>query len=95
MLEKEIESKIRKAVKKHGGLFLKFVSPSETGVPDRIVIQDGRVIFVELKRDGERPTPRQLLMHRRLRKCGADVRVVTGMQQAVEFIEEVFGSEGI
>lgn len=74
---------------------MKFVSPSETGVPDRIVIKDGRVIFVELKRDGEKPTPRQLLMHRRLRKCGADVRVVTGMRQAVEFIEEVFSSEEI
>jgi hypothetical protein len=95
MLEKEIEAKMRKAVKKHGGIFLKFVSPSETGVPDRIVIRGGRVIFMELKQDGEQPTARQRYVHRKLRAQGADVRVVIGEKQAQEFIREVFCDDGV
>lgn len=95
MLEKEIEAKMRKAVRKFGGIFLKFVSPSETGVPDRIVIWKGRVIFMELKQDGEKPTARQQYVHRKLRAQGAEVRVIIGADQAREFIREVFGDAGI
>ena len=91
MIESEIESKMRKAVKDRGGLFLKFVSPSSTGAPDRIMVKKpGRVIFVELKKDGEVPTPRQLWMHEQLRKYGLDVRVVIGLREALDLVEEVF-----
>lgn len=51
MLEKEIEAKLVKIVKKYGGLCLKWVCPGWAGVPDRIVLlPGGKVIFVELKR---------------------------------------------
>ncbi len=50
-LEKEIESKLRKMVVKHGGFCLKWVCPGWSGVPDRIVLLPGaRIIFVETKR---------------------------------------------
>lgn len=50
-LEKEIEAKLVKVVKRHGGLCLKWVCPGWAGVPDRIVLlPGGKVIFVELKR---------------------------------------------
>jgi hypothetical protein len=51
VLEKEIEQKLIKMVKCHGGLCLKWVCPGWLGVPDRIVLLPrGRVTFVELKR---------------------------------------------
>lgn len=50
-LEKEIEDKLRKAVKARGGWCLKWVSPGWRGVPDRIVLLPGaRIWFVETKR---------------------------------------------
>ena len=50
-LEKDIERKLVKMVKEHGGLCLKWVCPGWSGVPDRIVLlPGGRVVFVELKR---------------------------------------------
>lgn len=50
-LEKEIEGKLRKAVKMRGGVCLKWVCPGWSGVPDRIVLlPGGRVLFVETKR---------------------------------------------
>lgn len=50
-LEKEIEGKLVKMVKSHGGLCLKWVCPGWLGVPDRIILlPGGRVWFAELKR---------------------------------------------
>ena len=41
MLEKEIERRMVQMVKQRGGLCYKFVSPSNPGVPDRIIIMTG------------------------------------------------------
>jgi hypothetical protein len=50
-LEKEIEEKLRLAVKKRGGWCLKWVCPGWSGVPDRIILLPGaRIYFVETKR---------------------------------------------
>ena len=50
MKESAIEARLVKMVRERGGLCYKFVSPSNPGVPDRIVITpDGRSIYVELK----------------------------------------------
>lgn len=94
MIESDIETKMRKLIKKRGGLFVKFVSPSSRGVPDRIVLKKpGIIIFVELKREGETPTPLQKHWHKILRSFGFDVRVIIGMQEALRFVEEVFPNE--
>ena len=50
MLENEIEKALVDKVKLHGGLCLKFTSPSMTGIPDRIIlIPKGRIGFVKTK----------------------------------------------
>lgn len=50
-LEKDIETKLRKMVERHGGRCLKWVCPGWAGVPDRIcLLPGGRIIFVETKR---------------------------------------------
>lgn len=96
MLEKEIERKMRRMIKERKGLFIKFVSPSMRGVPDRIVIVNpGRIIFVELKKEGSKPTEAQKAIHEMLKGYGLEVRVVTGMQGAIDFVKEVFSDAGI
>lgn len=50
-LEKRIEAKFREKIKSLGGRALKFISPGNAGVPDRLVILPGNKIgFAELKR---------------------------------------------
>ena len=50
MKESQIEAKLVRMVREHGGLCYKFVSPNNPGVPDRIIITpDGRTVYVELK----------------------------------------------
>ncbi|MBC2207428.1 VRR-NUC domain-containing protein [Listeria booriae] len=49
MLESKVEEYLREQVKKRGGLCWKFTSPGTRGVPDRIVMLNNRVAFVETK----------------------------------------------
>jgi hypothetical protein len=91
MVESEIESKMRDRIKERGGIFIKFISPSSRGVPDRIVLaKPGRIIFVELKREGETPTALQRHWQKILKSFGFDARVIIGMEEAMSFVEEVF-----
>ena len=90
MLESRIEAGLRRQVSKRGGLFLKFVSPSQSGVPDRIIIDGGRVIFVELKQQGEKPRKLQQKVINRMRSHGADVRVVAGKEEAEALVKELW-----
>lgn len=77
-LEKDIEKKLRDAIKKRGGLCLKWVCPGWTGVPDRLVLlPEGRIIFVETKRpEGGRVARLQEWWHNQLRGLGFQVYVV-------------------
>lgn len=77
MREKTIEEYLRDQVKAIGGKAYKFVSPRNAGVPDRLVcLPGGKVIFVELKAPGKKPTALQTKKHKELRKMDQQVFVV-------------------
>ena len=53
--EKEIEAHLIRSVKNKKGLCMKWVSPGNAGVPDRLIIVPwGEIYFVELKAEGKR-----------------------------------------
>lgn len=90
MREATIEARLVREVRKLGGLCYKFTSPGNPGVPDRIVIlPDGRTIFIELKTEIGRLAKIQQWQLDEMRKRGADVRVLKGLDQVMEFVEEV------
>ena len=71
MLEKDIERYLVKRVKELGGVCFKWVSPGRAGVPDRIVLlPQGHVSFLELKRPGAKPSRLQLHVLGRLEQLG-------------------------
>lgn len=65
MLEREIEKYLIKRCKEEGILCEKFVSPNNRGVPDRILMYLRRVLFLELKASGRKPSMRQTKDHAR------------------------------
>ena len=82
MREKELEQKLIKSVKAVGGICPKFTSPGFDGMPDRIVLlPEGRIIFIEVKRKGERPRPLQESRHGLLRRLGFLVYVLDDERQ--------------
>lgn len=90
MKESVIEAWMVRAIRSRGGLCYKWVSPGTTGVPDRIVIlPGGRTIYVELKTEVGRLSEIQKHIHAELRKRGADVRTLYGLDQVKAFVEEV------
>lgn len=87
--ERDIESKLRRVIEKYGGLFFKFVSPGNDGVPDRIaVLPDGQTWFIELKALSGRLSPIQEWQIDRLKAKGAKVAVIKGEQEAIDWWAE-------
>lgn len=58
--EKEIESYLVRKVRNFAGRSYKFTSPTAAGVPDRIVLLNNCVFFVEVKCPGGKLTHRQV-----------------------------------
>jgi hypothetical protein len=86
MLEKDIENALVRRVKTLGGTCEKFTSPGRKYVPDRIVtLPGGRVVFVELKAPGKKPTELQGRDHARRRALGCDVRIIDSKDDANAF----------
>ena len=86
MLEKDIEIALVRRVKTLGGMCEKFTSPGRRSVPDRIItMPGGRIVFVELKNTGKKPTALQLRDHDRRRALGCDVRVIDNMEDVNAF----------
>lgn len=78
VIEKDIETRLKKRVEDLGGKCIKFNAVSEGGIPDRIVVlPPGQVAFVELKRPrGGRLSPIQKYQIEKLRSLGCVVEVV-------------------
>lgn len=80
--EKVIEKRLNAEVKSLGGWSLKLLCQFVTGLPDRLVLLPGGVIFfAEIKSTGKKPTPVQLLVHEKLRRLGFTVYVIDSLEQ--------------
>lgn len=90
MKEATIERKLVSAAKLRGGICPKWVSPGYDGVPDRIVLlQGGKIGFVEVKAPGEKPRPLQLARHNRLRQLGFKVYILDRTDQIGVILDEI------
>lgn len=89
ILEKQIEDYIRRKVEYTGGKFLKWVSPGNDGVPDRIAIfPDGKIWFVELKTKRGKIAPIQQYWNERLRELHCNAIFIVGEDEAKAWCEE-------
>lgn len=89
MRESAIESLLVRSVQDVGGRCYKWVSPGNSGVPDRIVfLPDGRVIFVELKTETGRTSALQDWHINALRGLGQTVLVLRGRDAVMRFTRE-------
>jgi len=86
--ESYIELKIRHHAEIRFCLTYKFSSPSRRGVPDRIFIHKGNVMFVEFKRLGKKPSRLQQYTIDAMRKMGADVHVIDNIVDGKKLIDE-------
>ena len=79
--EKQVEERLCKRAREHGGVAYKFTSPGRRSVPDRLMIVPcwqwtSATHLVEAKAPGGKPTKSQLREHKKLRDLGCIVDVV-------------------
>lgn len=92
MREKDIEQRLVREVKKHGGICPKFVSPGFDGMPDRIVLLPfGRFAFVEVKAPGEKPRRLQTSRHRKIRQLGFKIYILDDVKNIKNILDEIGG----
>lgn len=85
--ENKVENYLKDNVELHGGMCMKWVSPGLKGVPDRIVVYQGDVYFVEVKTvDGVLDKTQSRVINR-LRFVGAKCFIVYGHEGVDAFIE--------
>jgi len=88
--ESDIEKYLVRKVKEKGGLAIKFVSPSISGIPDRLLLlPEGKLAFVELKAKGKKPRPLQLKRMADFRKLGFKTFVIDDKEQIGGVIDEI------
>ena len=90
MREKTLEYKLVQAVRTMGGICPKFTSSGFDGMPDRLVLlPEGKIAFVEVKRHGMKPRPLQESRHGLLRRLGFRVYVLDDGEQIGGILNEI------
>lgn len=88
--EREPESDIEKAVsayaEKRGWMVVKLMICNVDSMPDRLLMRKGRVIFIEFKKPGETPTPKQAKRHREIRAQGIEVFAVDNEEEGNDIV---------
>lgn len=70
MRESHIEKAICDYARKNGCMVMKLAGPNQKGQPDRMFLKQGRVLFLEFKAPGKRPTALQDRWMTRLKQQG-------------------------
>lgn len=93
--ESYVQSKLIDGLTQRGWWARKITSPSRNGIPDVVCARDGRVIWIEVKRDGDRkgPTRDEIREMRVMSEHGLECRVVTGRDGVNEFLSEITENE--
>lgn len=90
MLERDIEAYLRDRVKAIGGVAYKFVSPTNRGVSDRVVVlPSGVVWFVELKTLKGRLTPLQVQFADKMKSLGQRYALLRSKEEVNEWLESL------
>ena len=87
--EQAVERYLTDRVKSINGWAFKFTSPGMSGVPDRIILRRGRVVFVELKAPGAELTKQQRIVHRCFAGLGFTVEVIRTRSEADDLIRRL------
>lgn len=72
----------------------KVVGQSRAGLPDVVAAKDGRVIWIEVKRDGGELRPSQKHEIPLMRKAGCEVHIVVGKIGVKKFLKMIGEDNG-
>ena len=77
MKESSIQKKIIQSHESDGWIVVKLIQTTMNGIPDLLLLRNGRIAFVEVKRKGEKSTPLQIYIQNKIRSKNIDVFVTS------------------
>ena len=89
--ENFVENYLTEQAAKHGMLFYKLRTPGSNGIPDRMIINNGRTAYIELKSSTGKLSAVQRVVIRDLLAHGAEVHVLNSREQVDELITDMKG----
>lgn len=89
MIESKIEKYLFDEIKKVNGMCLKWVSPGNKGVPDRIVFLNKQIWFIELKSTTGERTKLQIFFEKLLLQYTNNYKVINSKEQVDIFIKDI------
>ena len=93
--EKEIEKYLIRRTKEIGLICLKYSNPNMIGYPDRmILLPNSKIIWVELKSKGKKPSSIQLVRFSEMKKLGHIVQVVDS-KKGIDMLIDSFIWKGL
>lgn len=70
MTEQQIQTKIINTLTRAGWYVNKLINTSKKGVPDLIAHKDGKTVYIEVKRPGQKPRELQVFRMKEIEKYG-------------------------
>lgn len=81
-----VEDYLKEKVEQLGGKCYKFVSPGYDGMPDRLVLYRGAVVFIECKKHGKKPRKLQEVRLREIMDQRVPAYVIDSKEQVDNLI---------
>lgn len=76
-LESKVQAKLIRRYEREGFFVVKLILTNKPGIPDLLVLKDGKASFIECKRPGQKPSQLQEFRINELRNLGFDVDVIS------------------
>lgn len=87
------ESAVEKAVcyfaRRNRCIVMKLAAPNQVGQPDRMLLKEGKALFIEFKAPGGRIAPLQLKWRKDLQMQGFTCEVIDSISQGIDLVERV------
>lgn len=81
-----VEDYLKEKVEQIGGRCYKFVSPGYDGMPDRLILYRGGVVFIECKKKGKKPRKLQEIRLREIMDQRIPAYVIDSKEQVDDLI---------
>ena len=89
MRESGIESKVCEYAKLKGWLCMKYTSPGNRGVPDRLFFKDGQTVMVEFKSEEGKLSAAQKVQIKLHREHGMQVEVISSIEAGITLFDKL------
>ena len=87
-IEQQIEDEFVEKSRTYGVRAIKFIDPSNTGAPDRLIFcPNGRTLLIEFKKPGGKVAEKQIEYHRWLDSLGFQVEIHDSVDEAIQSLE--------